>query len=193
MCGSYYCAAQMTSVFPALFIIRFFALSGHAIAMALLYQSVPVMARSGLALGATSNGIALREQHLNWFISVSLVCLAGDAFMGILGVTLGKPRVTLAHGIFHGLGCFFTLWSAVDAWTWQSIAVIFCLFVAPPFTMEVLLARPVGPAINFLKKGLQLGRCCAAVAMCCAKTVCVEGFYFCFPWRRGERRPASGV
>jgi|AntAceMinimDraft_5_1070358.scaffolds.fasta_scaffold95415_1 hypothetical protein len=179
----------------ALFAFRFFSLLAHAVATACLLQTEPLHARASMGPGGTEAGFLKWQQYLHMLVLGSLVCLTVDAGLLTSGVSLGKPRVVLANGCFHSLGAFFTLWSAVDAWGWHSILAIFALFTFPPFAIEVLLIRPVGPIVRALsallgitwrygnfavKKAATYAYGCAEFCCCC---------YACKPRARYARTP----
>lgn len=178
----------------ALFAFRFFSLLAHAIATACLLQTEPLNARAGMQPGGTVAGFLKRQQYLHVLVMGSLFCLAVDAGLLAFGVSLGKSRVVLANGCFHSLGAFFTAWSAVDAWGWHSVLTIFALFTFPPFVVEVLLMRPVGPIARALgallgiawRYGAPGAKKVVTCAYGCAEYCCC---YACKPRARYARTP----
>jgi len=132
----------------SLLAFRFVSLFAHAFTTACLLQTEPLHARAGMRSDGSAEGFLKRQQYLHVLILGSMFCLAVDAGLLAFGVSLGKPAVVLVLGCFHSLGAFFTAWCAMDAWGWHSIIAIFALFTFPPFAIEVLLMRPVGPIVR---------------------------------------------
>mmetsp|Transcript_10493 Transcript_10493/g.12766 ORF Transcript_10493/g.12766 Transcript_10493/m.12766 type:complete len:180 (+) Transcript_10493:59-598(+) len=140
---------MMRDKFSTLYILRFFGLLFHAITTSFLYQLVPVLVQTGLSVDATNDAYLKRETSLVAFISLSLVFLAGDALLMVVGVSLRSPFATLFNILCHGLGSFFTLWVILDGWTWQSVPYMFAFFIFTPFSVEILAARPLPPTLAF--------------------------------------------
>jgi hypothetical protein len=141
----------------SLFAFRFVSLFAHAFVTSCLLQTEPLHVRAGMRSDSTVQGFLKRQQYLHVLILGSMFCLAVDAGLLAFGVSLGKPQVVLVLGCFHSLGAFFTAWCVMDAWGWHSIIAIFALFTFPPFAIEVLLMRPVGPIIR------AFSACCSTI------------------------------